>query len=673
MTRTLRLALAPLFALALLPAVSHAQSWFIAPTQDELHMTAAPEAPDAEAIILNRDELDDDDLHMRAIYYRIKILTAKGLELGDVELPYDKRHDQRGNSIGEISARTVQPDGTVVPFTGRPFDKMLRKDADNTYSARVFSLPAVKVGSIIEYRYTIRWDDNMFSSPDWIVQTNLFLRKGHFTWKPTDKELLGTRRGGRESLSERVMYAKSLPAGTDVKLTHLATSRIRFDLDVASIPPFLMEEYMPPIRSSRYHVFFYYTPYYDVADFWNTETRYWSSDAGHFAGVSDLVRRTATTAIAGAANDEEKARKLYAYVMTLENTDYTRTRTSAEEKAEIKSADDVLKRKRGSSNQIAKTYVALARAAGLQANTMIVNDRSNLMLDLNWQDFEAQLTDEIAVLTYGGAQHFLDPGSRYTPFGHLEWNHTLGGGVLQDNKDKTKMFLPTPSEAYKYSHTSRVADLQLEQDGHMTGNVTLTYEGSPALRWRHVALRNDEAKLHEQMKKELERWMPGDTEVKVTAITGIDNGEVPLKVTATVDGHIGNAVGSRVMLPSAMFEAGSRPTFPHEKRDQAVYFPYAEMIQDAVRYKLPAGFMIESAPTKEQARFQNLAVYTLSSTQAPGSITLRRDLTVGDMYFPLKDYPELRTFYNDFEAKDHGSIVLKRSTEKAELEAPATK
>ena len=673
MTRTLRLVLAPLFALALLPAVSHAQSWFIAPTQDELHMTSAPEAPDAEAIILNRDELDDDDLHMRAIYYRIKILTAKGLELGDVELLYDKRHDQRGNSIGEISARTVQPDGTVVPFTGKPFDKVLQKDADNTYSARVFSLPAVKVGSIIEYRYTIRWDDNMFSSPDWIVQTNLFLRKGHFTWKPTDKELLGTRRGGRESLSERVMYAKSLPAGTDVKLTHLPTSRIRFDLDVASIPPFLMEEYMPPIRSSRYHVFFYYTPYYDSVDFWNTETRYWSSDAGHFASVSDLVRQTATTTIAGATSDEEKARKLYAYVMTLENTDYTRTRTSAEEKAEIKSADDVLKRKRGSSNQIAKTYVALARAAGLQASTMIVSDRSNLMLDVNWQDFEAQLTDEIAVLTYDGAQHFLDPGSRYNPFGHLEWNHTLGGGVLQDNKDKTKMFLPTPSEGYKFSHTSRVADLQLEQDGHMTGNVTLTYEGSPALRWRHVALRDDEAKLHEQMKKELERWMPGDTEVKLTAITGIDNGEVPLKVTATVDGHIGTAVGSRVMLPSALFEAGSRPTFPHEKRDQAVYFPYAEMVQDAVRYKLPAGFTIESATTKEQARFQNLAVYTLSSTQAPGSITLRRDLTVGDMYFPLKDYPELRTFYNDVEAKDHGSIVLKRSTEKAELEAPATK
>ncbi|WP_052313402.1 DUF3857 domain-containing protein [Terriglobus roseus] len=650
-----------------------AQSWFIPPTQEELHMTSAPEAPDSEAIILNRDELDDDDNHMRAIYFRIKILTEKGLELGDVELDYDKRRDSRGNSIGEISARTVQPDGTIVPFTGKPFDKVLRKDFENSYSARVFSLPAVKVGRIIEYRYTVRWDDHTFFSPNWIVQTNLYLRKGHFTWKPTNKELIGVRRGGRESISERLVWAKSLPAGTEVKLTHTPTNRVRLDLDVASISPFRAEEFMPPIRSSRYHVFFYYTPYYDSVDFWNTEIKYWSSDANHFATVSDLVRQTATTTIAGATGEEEKARKLYAFTMTLENTDYTRQRSSAEDKAEIKSAEDVLKRKRGSSNQIAKTYIALARAAGLQASSMIVTDRSYLLLDVNWQDFEAQLTDEIAVLTYGGAQHYLDPGSRYCPFGHLEWDHTLTGGVLQDSKDKTKMFLPTPSEGFKFSHTSRVADVQLEQDGHMTGTVTLTYEGSPALRWRHVALRNDEAEVHEQMKKALERWMPGGTEVKVTGITGIDNGEVPLKVTATVDGHVGNAVGSRVMLPVSLFEAGARPTFPHEKRDQAVYFEYAQLLQDAVRYKLPPGFTVESAPTKEQAKYENLALYALTASQTPNSITLRRDLTMGDMYFPLTEYQGLRTFYGDFEAKDHGSIVLKRPTEKAAIEAPVVK
>jgi hypothetical protein len=52
---------------------------------------------------------------------------------------------------------------------------------------------------------------------------------------------------------------------------------------------------------------------------------------------------------------------------------------------------------------------------------------------------------------------------------------------------------------------------------------------------------------------------------------------------------------------------------------------------------------------------------------------VRRDLVVGDVIFLVKDYPELRAFYKDFESKDHGSVVLKRSAEKASLETPANK
>lgn len=396
----------------LLTASVQAQQPWIKPTPEELKMTSIPEVPGAEAVILNRDELDDDDNHMKAIYYRIKILSDGGIRQGDVELEYDKRNDLNGYSVESIEGRTIQPDGTIVPFTGKPYDKLLHKDKENAYTARVFSMPAVQVGSIIEYRYRVRWDDHIFYKPDWVIQTELYLRKGHFHWKPTDLELTGKTRGGREQLASRVTWAQSLPAGTEVKMTRLATQRLNIELNIANVPPFGNEDFMPPIRSSRYHVFFYYTPYNSAHEYWETETKFWNSDTGKFTKVSGPVQQAAQAAIAGAATDEQKARRLYAYTMLLENTDYTRTRSTQEEKAQIKSAEDVLKRKRGSSDQIAMTYVALARAAGLQASVMAVNDRNFLMLDSNWMDFNAQLTDLIAVVHYDNADHFLDPGSR---------------------------------------------------------------------------------------------------------------------------------------------------------------------------------------------------------------------------------------------------------------------
>ncbi len=660
--------------IALQPLVSHAQAGFIPPTPEELSMKESAEVPGADAILLNRDELDDDDNHVRNIYTRIKVLSEKGVSrYGDVEIQYFKGSDLNGMYIGEVYARTIEPDGTIVPFTGKPQDKLLEKDKETAHMSKVFSFPAVKVGSILEYRYTLRFDDHHFYQPDWYIQNDLFLRKGHFVWKPTDRELHGTTRGGRETFSERLTWAQSLPPGVEVKRVRLPTQRLTLEVNVANVLPFLEEDHMPPIQSTRYHVLFYYTPYADAKEFWTTEFKYWNSDTKKFQNVTNVVRDQAQQATAGATTDEQEARKLYAFIMTLENTDYTRTRTSQEEKAEIKSAEDVLKRKHGSSDQLAMTYVALAHAAGLQASSMIVADRRNLILDVNWFEFN-QLTDQIAIVKFGGEDHYLDPGSRYTPFGHLEWNHTIAGGVRQDGPaDVATMFVRTPPETYQYSHTARVGDVKIEPDGHMAGTVTLTYEGSPAVQWRHVALRNDEAELRDRLKKQLQGWMPGGTEVEIKTLTGLFDGEVPLKVTASVDGHIGNSIGSRVMLPSALFEANSRPAFPHEKRDQGVYFPYSEFMQDAVRYTLPAGYSVESAPASESAHFQKLAVYSLKSTQAANTITLRRDMVLGDLYYPLKDYPELRTFYNDLEHKDHGSVVLKRSSDTASMQAPAGK
>lgn len=656
-------------ALSLVPVV-RGQQW-TAPTPEELSMTSVSAVPGADAVILNHEEIDDDDNHVQHHYYRIKVLTEKGLHYADVDINWTKSSDMSGVHVGEFFGRTVQPDGSIVPYTGKGMDKVLEKGKDGALERRVYALPAAKVGSILEYRYSLRMDDHWFRSPRWYVQdVDLYTRNAKFLWKPTDKELLGTTRGGREQVSQRIASAASLPPGVTVSNLRLPTGRMNYSVAVSDVMPFSREQYMPPIYSSRYHVFFYYTPYYNTQDFWASEVKFWAEDTNKFQSANGTVATLAREITQGAASDEDKARKLYAFVMTLENTDYTRVRTTQEEKNAIKNAADVLARKHGTANQIAMTYVALARAAGLKASSMCVSDRSSLILDVNWQDM-SQLSDVIAIVNYGGADHYLDPGSRYMPFGHLEWDHTITGGARQDAKDFKDMksaFAITPGEPYKFSRTSRVGDLKVEDDGTMSGKLTFTFEGSPALRWRHVALRNDESELKDQLKKELESLLPAGSEVEVTSLQNISNGELPLKVDARVSGHVGKAVGSRVMLPTVLFEGNSGPKFPHDRRDLGVYFPYAEMVQDAVRYTLPAGWSVESAPTQEVTKLKNIAAHSLTSQQTPNTITVRRDFIMGEIYFPHEDYGELRKFYGDFEAKDHSNVILKRNATSAGLQ-----
>lgn len=94
-------------------------------SQDELKMTSLPEAPGAPAVVLYRQVDRDDNAKSgnEQNYVRIKILTEEGRKYADVEIPYF--HDQ-GNIIA-IRARTVRPDGSIVSFDGKAYDKTIVK------------------------------------------------------------------------------------------------------------------------------------------------------------------------------------------------------------------------------------------------------------------------------------------------------------------------------------------------------------------------------------------------------------------------------------------------------------------------------------------------------------------------------------------------------------------
>lgn len=652
-----------LLSATLFAGAARAQQQWIQPTPEELHMTSIPEVPGAKAVVLNREELTDDDNHMRSRYFRIKILADAGKDLGDVHILFDRRSDGRGYSVSEIAGRTIQPDGTVVPFTGKPYEKVLEKTKESQITGKVFSMPAVQVGSIIEYRYKLRWEDNLFWSPYWDIQTDLFLRKGHFLWKPTDKELTHSSRG-REATTSTLVWDPVLPKGTEVKRTNLPNGRLNLEVNIQNVPPFATDEYMPPMQSSIYHVYFYYSPYHTAQEFWSTEGKYWSSDVNKFIGNSSFVRDAAQEAVAGATTDEQKLQKLYALTGRIENTDYTRKRSTQEEKnaglKETRTAEDVLRRKRGTSDEITRTFVALARAAGMNASVMIVADRGERIVNVSWLEF-GQLTDEIAIVNYGGADHFYDPGSPLTEFEHMHWTHTATAGVRQQSKDTA--IVRSPMENYKYSRTTRVADLKLDDTGGLAGTVTLTYSGSPAARVRQRALRTDEAEVREDLKKQMETTLPGGSEVEVKSVENLTEGDKPIKVVYQVKGNMGTLAGSRLVLPGDVFVAAGKPTFPHEKREQGVYFNFPEVTQDATRITYPAGYTVESVPPDTQAKYKTFAAYSERSKQTGSSVTVWRDYTLGEFYFPLEDFPDLRTFYNDFERKDHSSVVLKHTGE----------
>ncbi|RSL15551.1 transglutaminase superfamily protein [Edaphobacter aggregans] len=649
--------LASLISLA--APLARADQWTV-PTKEELSMTSQPEVPGAAAVYLFREEKTEDDLHMFSIYIRLKVLTEKGKEYANVELPYSK--GEGGISVNDIAGRTIHPDGTAIPFSGKPYDKLIEKTKEMRHMAKVFTLPDVEVGSIIEYRYTRRMDDHWFMAPSWYIQSDLYTRKAHYMWKPTDKQLVSS--DDRGQLTSSIAWFPVLPATAEFKKTQLPgvggnNGRYTFEVNAHDVPPAPEEEYMPPITSLSFRVLFYYSPYRTADEAWKSEGKHWSKLRDKFIGPGPGIRAAVQDLTTPTDTQDQKLRKIYAAVMKLENTDFTREHSDAEEKAqglhEVRNTDDIWEHKRGNGDQLATLFVAMARAAGMKAylSTVVSRDHNIFLAGyLNMSQFD----DDIAIVNVDGKEQYFDPGSRYCPYQHLAWKHTMAGSLRQT--DSGTALIQTPREPYTASHVQRVANLTMDQQGIVTGAIKMTYIGAPAMSWRQRSLTGDQTSLERELRVSLEHLLPQGMDVKLSSIEKLEDYEQPLSVNFYVKGPIGSSTGKRLLITGDIFETNSKPTFPHEKREVAVYFHYPQVAQDAVRINFPSTFKVESLPTGDKQQFQNSAAYTLKTESTPTSVTFRRDYTLGEIIFLPNEYFDLRTFYNKVETKDQESVVL---------------
>ncbi len=634
-------------AFACLTLPSFASDWQ-QPTPDELKMTAEPSAPNASAVYLYREETTDDKLHMHSMYVRLKILNDAGKDYGDVEI-------FGGNAfynITDIQGRTIHSDGSVVPFTGKPYEKLIAKTGNLRYKAKVFSLPDVQNGSILEYRYKLRYEDNEVISPDWEIQQQVYVRKAHYHFVPTDRDVISSTDHG--NVSSTLAYSQLLPKGVAIKET-----RGTYDLDVSNIPALPDEQFMPPMRAFSYRVRFYYTGYRTVDEFWTAYGKTWSRQMEKFEAPSPFIREAAQEITSGAPDQTAKLEKLYAAVMKLENTSFTRERTSEENKAEgvkrVKSAQDVWTLKRGGSDDLTLLFISLARGAGFKAYASAVVNRDRDMFQQSFLNGN-QLDDLLAVVEVDGKEKYFDPGQRYCAFGQLDWKHTYAGGIRQT--DGHTALITTPGPSYKDTQIQRVADLTIDGHGELKGTATLVYTGAAALRWRHRALESDEADVKKEFADSIQADLPPGVLVKTNHFVGLDRYDTVLIAILDVSGAMGAGTQKRIFLPASFFEASSHSMFPQAKRENPVdlHYPYAS--KDEVTLHLPAGMTVESAPAPANISFPHMALLQTSSKTVAETLTYTRTFIMANTLYEAKEYPELKGFMDKVTAKDQDQAVL---------------
>jgi transglutaminase-like putative cysteine protease len=651
------------FAIPLIVALSPvlAAAQFQAPTDEELKMTSDPKSPGADAVYLYEEEIDNDPLHYQSIYERIKILTEKGKDLATVNLPY-----LRGNwKITDIKGRTIHSDGAIVNLDVKPEDLMTAKKGDLQINRKVFTLPSAEVGSIIEYRYEIRYDDDYFSSPQWDIQKQYSVRKAHYQFTPFKAFMPGNSSQNQTSMYltdsrgrtvNSLIWWKRLPAGADIK----TDAGGHYTVDVEDVPAAPNEDWMPPIRSYLDKVFFYYMAANSASDFWISEGKFWAKDADHFAEPTRNIHAAVEGIVAPSDSDLDKAKKLYTAVQALDNTDFSREKSESEREQlkikDIKRAEDTLSQKSGSGDDIALLYLAMLRAAGLTAYPIKVVDRDEGIFDFSYMNL-SQLGSTLVSVTIGGKSTLLDPGEKMCPFGLISWRHSEARGLGESSQGPS--IVTTPGQNYTDNSTTRTASINVDERGGVTGSATIVITGQEALRWRQMALENDMAEVKKSFDRELEEAVPDGVEAHVDHFLAIDEPDNNLVVLVNLQGSIGTATAKRLLLPSFFFETRARVPFVNqEKREQEVDMHYGDRVTDQVTYVLPEDMTVEGAPADANISWAGHAVFIVKSKSDPGKLTVARSVARGFTLVKPEEYQDLRGFYQKVAAADQDQIVL---------------
>jgi len=613
--------------------------------QDDLKMTSEPKAPGAPAIYLYRqvDRKDSGRANTEYNYVRIKILTEEGRESANVVIPYRSESVH----ISNIRARTIHSDGSVVDFDGKVYEKMVEKTKGVKIKAKVFTCPDVQVGSIIEYHFNYNFEDGYVFSSYWAISDDLFTRKAVFSLVPYPEFMV------------RWDSPAGFPAGAEQP--KIGPDKV-VRMTATNIPAFRHEDFMPPENEVKFRVIFIYSEdgfEMDPVKFWKKFGKKANDRMESFLGKRKDMEFAVSQIVSTSDTPDQKLRKIYARVEQIRNLSFEKPKSEQEDKREKTKTPDnaaeVLKDGYGSGAEITWTFMALARAAGLDTSGLMISRRNEYYFNEKRMN-KSELDSNAVMVKVDGKELFFDPGAKFVPYGLLPWEESGVKGMKLDKDGGSWIMTSLPESAS--SQIQRSANLKLEDDGTLEGTVNVTFTGLEG-RSRRTSQRNEDDEARTKfLEDEFKSYIPVAVEANLTNKPDWNDTEPPLvaEFHVKIPGWVSSA-GRRAIFPVGLFSAPEKPIFAHADRTYAICFDYPYQKKDDVSVELPAGWTVSSVPTSLD-RDAKAAEYVLKVEDNKKAVHISRTVRSDLFVVPQPTYPALRTFFQAVRSGDDEQIVL---------------
>lgn len=586
---------------------------------------------------------------------KIKILKQEGVDIATISIPYYTRSAESREQITNLEAIAYNLENGKVVKSKLEKKYIFDEELGNRYRQIKFSIPNVKKGTVIEYKYK-KSSNLLYNIDDWNIQGKIPVinsryevripeyfyfnvdTKGYESIKVDEKPgnmqfHLGQNSNGPIIVScssrELVFTAKDVPAMKDevyVWCVNDFLSGVRFELKGTKFPND------------------FYKPYSQT---WEDLEKYIKdeSDFGTNMKMQNPYKDEIKALVEKATDEKEKIELIYSFIKSQIRWDETYSFYGNR-------AREAVKNGKGDNGQINMILLSALRDAGIKAYPILLNRRSSGRIPYTFPSFNKLNTFIVAAQTSDNKTYYMDGSAVHGGLNMLPVNLLV---------DRARVFDPNIPEKWidltSISRNQQVSIIQakLEPTGALNGEVNTVYTNQLAYMYKST-FANEKDSTDYVEKFQSSNQMVIDS-IKVT-------GKEPMSsriVEIIKFKKNSNAEGQFIYINPLIFLHMKENRFTQSERKLPIEFSYPYTYVTNCTLIIPDNYKVEELPKSLKIMLNEKAgLCTYQITQIENKIQIAYRFDLNQIVFPQTEYAAISDFFGQTVNKNLEMIVLKK-------------
>lgn len=569
---------------------------------------------------------------------RIKIFNDNGKNEANIRILY--LSFLRAENITDLEAETINLEKGEIVHVKIDKKQIFTQNLTRGLSALVFSFPAVKAGSVIEFKYRLV-TASVNNFPIWYFQGSQPTRYSEFTTNIPDKLLYKTL----AQIHYPLVIDKT--SGSDPH------SSIRA---LANIPSLKYEPYMGTADDNSERIFHQLLSVYGSYTFGFSNT--WAKIREEVLRSDYLGRQlkdrrlSGEDAIIAKAKNYNTADERIAYIFN--EVKNTMKWNDVYDNNIYQGVDNAWEKKTGNSTDVNLVLYHLLKKAGLNVYLMAVSTRKNGHITPGYPNFY-QFNSTAVYIPMDDGFYTLDATNKYNIYNQVPDNLLNSFGFLINNPDRGHdlVFMENPDPVRQIV----LINAEIKPDSKMTGTADISS-------FAYNRIGAVKAYKTDGEKKYIENLRNNNNNLKISSVNfeNMDTDTLPLRQSINFSLDLTGSDDNYIYFNTNLFSNLNSNPFLSEQRATDIDFGYRNNYTITGVFKIPTGYKIDASPKSQGMTMPDSTIsFKRIVVEEDGSLMVRITIDHKKSIYFKQDYPEFYVFWKKMFEMLNEQIVLKKA------------